>query len=105
VLMKTRFFVEYYALSTGKDLLTVRWIVLLSSTLPSFGMLDSEDEDITIVRDVSKKSHTGRHSVTCRKSVKSPDSWPLTMWPIRCPETSVKDYDSTLRNTPEERRS
>jgi hypothetical protein len=24
VLMKTRFFVEYYALSTGKDLLTVR---------------------------------------------------------------------------------
>jgi hypothetical protein len=27
------------------------------------------------------------------------------MGPIRCPETSVKVYHSTLRNTPEERRS
>jgi hypothetical protein len=27
------------------------------------------------------------------------------MGPIRCPETSVKDYHSTLRNIPEERRS
>jgi hypothetical protein len=27
------------------------------------------------------------------------------MGPIRCPETSVKDYHSTLRNAPEERRS
>jgi hypothetical protein len=27
------------------------------------------------------------------------------MGPIRCPETSVKDYHLTLRNTPEERRS
>jgi hypothetical protein len=27
------------------------------------------------------------------------------MGPIRCPQTSVKDYHSTLRNTPEERRS
>jgi hypothetical protein len=25
------------------------------------------------------------------------------MGPIRCPETSVKEYHSTLRNTPEER--
>jgi hypothetical protein len=32
-------------------------------------------------------------------------SWPLKMGPIRCPETSVKDYHSTLRNTPEEHRS
>jgi hypothetical protein len=32
-------------------------------------------------------------------------SWPLKMGPIRCPETSVKGYHSTLRNTPEERRS
>jgi hypothetical protein len=31
--------------------------------------------------------------------------WPLQMGPIRCPETSVKDYHSTLRYTPEERRS
>jgi hypothetical protein len=27
------------------------------------------------------------------------------MGPIRCPETSVKEYYSTLRNTPEYRRS
>jgi hypothetical protein len=33
------------------------------------------------------------------------DLWALKMGPIRCPETSVKDYHSTLRNTPEERRS
>jgi hypothetical protein len=32
-------------------------------------------------------------------------SLPLNLGPIRCPETSVKDYRSTLRNTPEERRS
>jgi hypothetical protein len=31
-------------------------------------------------------------------------SWPLKIGPIRCPEASVKDYHSTLRNTPEERR-
>jgi hypothetical protein len=30
-------------------------------------------------------------------------SWPLKMGPIRCPKTLVKDYHSTLRNTPEER--
>ena len=30
---------------------------------------------------------------------------PLKMGPIGCPETSVKDYLSTLHNTPEERRS
>jgi hypothetical protein len=29
-------------------------------------------------------------------------SWSLKMGPIRCPETSVKDYHSTLRNIPEE---
>jgi hypothetical protein len=32
-------------------------------------------------------------------------SWPLKMGPKRCPEMSVKDYHSTLRNTPEEGRS
>ena len=31
--------------------------------------------------------------------------WPLKMWPIRSPETSVTHYHSTLRNNPEERRS
>jgi hypothetical protein len=32
-------------------------------------------------------------------------SWPLKMGPIGCPETSVQNYQSTLRNIPEERRS
>jgi hypothetical protein len=32
-------------------------------------------------------------------------SWPLKMVPIGCPETSVHNYHSTLRNIPEERRS
>jgi len=32
-------------------------------------------------------------------------SWPLKMWPLDCPETSVRNYHSTLRNIPEERRS
>jgi len=27
------------------------------------------------------------------------------MWPIRCPETSVTNYPSTLRNIPEDRRT
>jgi hypothetical protein len=31
-------------------------------------------------------------------------SWPLKMGPIGCPETSVQNYHSTLRNIPEERR-
>jgi hypothetical protein len=31
--------------------------------------------------------------------------WPLKMGPIVCPETSVQNYYSTLRNIPEERRS
>jgi hypothetical protein len=31
-------------------------------------------------------------------------SWPLKMGPIRCPETSAKDYHSTLRYTPGQRR-
>jgi hypothetical protein len=31
--------------------------------------------------------------------------WPLKIEPIHCPETSVKDYHSTLCNTPEEHRS
>ena len=33
------------------------------------------------------------------------DPWPLKMGPIRFPETSVKDYHSTRRNTPEEGRT
>jgi hypothetical protein len=45
-------------------------------------------------------------SVTSSRVKKSKKtSWPLKMRPIRCPETSVKYYHSTLRNIPEERRS
>jgi len=33
------------------------------------------------------------------------ERWPLRMGPIRCPETSVGNYHSRLRNIPEERRS
>jgi hypothetical protein len=39
-----------------------------------------------------------------RRVTKSWTSWPFKMGPIRCPETSVKDYHSKLRNIPEERR-
>jgi hypothetical protein len=30
-------------------------------------------------------------------------AWPLKMGPIGCPETSVTNYQSDLRNIPEER--
>jgi hypothetical protein len=30
---------------------------------------------------------------------------PLKMWPIGCPETSVTNYQSALRNIPEERKT
>jgi hypothetical protein len=30
-------------------------------------------------------------------------AWPLKMWPTGCPETSVINYQSTLRHIPEER--
>jgi len=33
----------------------------------------------------------------------SGDSWPPTMAPIGCPETSVRNYHKSLRNNPEER--
>jgi hypothetical protein len=31
------------------------------------------------------------------------DSWTLKMWPVVCPETSVRNYRYSLRNSPEER--
>jgi hypothetical protein len=40
-----------------------------------------------------------------RVKISSWTSWPLKMGPISCPETSVNNYHSTLRNIPEERRS
>ena len=39
------------------------------------------------------------------KSKKKISSWPLKMGQIRCPETSVSDYHSTLRNIPKEHKS
>jgi hypothetical protein len=46
-------------------------------------------------------------SVPSSRVKKSKKTWtdPLKMGPIRCPETSVKDYHSTLCYTPEECRS
>jgi hypothetical protein len=32
-------------------------------------------------------------------------TWPLKMRPIGCPDTSVQNYHSTLRNIPNEHRS
>jgi hypothetical protein len=32
-------------------------------------------------------------------------SWPVNMWPILCPETSVNNYQTTLCNIPEEHKS
>jgi hypothetical protein len=32
------------------------------------------------------------------------DSWPVRMGPIRCPETSINNYHTRPRNTPEDRR-
>jgi hypothetical protein len=40
-----------------------------------------------------------------KKSKNSWTSWPLKMGPIRCPETSGKDYPSAQRYNPEECRS
>jgi hypothetical protein len=42
-------------------------------------------------------------SSVVKKSKKT--SWPLKMEPMGCSETSVKNYHSSLRNIPEERRS
>jgi hypothetical protein len=42
-------------------------------------------------------------SVNVNKSMKT--SCALKMGPTNSPETSAKDYHSTLRNTPEERRN
>jgi hypothetical protein len=40
-----------------------------------------------------------------KKSKKSWSSWPLMMEPVGCPETSVQNYHSMLRNIPEGGRS
>jgi hypothetical protein len=37
--------------------------------------------------------------------VKSPDSWPLKIGRIRCPEASINNYSPTRRIIPEERRA
>jgi hypothetical protein len=49
---------------------------------------------------------TFRDSVSVpSSSIKKSKNKSLKMVPIRCPETSVMDYNSTLHNIPEERRS
>jgi hypothetical protein len=49
---------------------------------------------------------TFRDNVSALSSrVNSPDSWPLKVGLIRCPETSVNNYHTTPRNFPEQRRS
>jgi hypothetical protein len=48
--------------SAGKYLFTIERIVVLPFTVPSTGMLGTEDEGTTI----DKKLHTGKHGVTCR---------------------------------------
>ena len=65
---------RYYAASNGNPLPTFRDNVLVRSST---------------VKEVLFSSST---------------SWPLNMRPIRCSETSVKNYHSSLRNIPEERR-
>jgi hypothetical protein len=50
---------------------------------------------------------TFRNNISVPSS-RIPMSWTSSsfkMGPIHCPETSVKDYHSTLSNTPEERKS
>jgi hypothetical protein len=46
----------------------------------------------------------GCYAASCGNCLpKFRDSWPLKMGPIRCPETSVNNYHTTLRNITEER--
>jgi hypothetical protein len=57
-------------------------------------LLTREDGTDTLSRNVDKQlSHDAS------------DFWPVNMGLIRCPETSVKNYHTTPRNIPEERRS
>ena len=44
-------------------------------------------------------------SSVAQKSSRIQKSWPLKMGPIGCPETSVRNYHYSLRNSPEERSS
>jgi hypothetical protein len=62
--------------------------------------------------DPSSRALSGNPLPTFRDNVSVPSSrvkkstsWPLQMGPIRCPETSVKDYNSPLIYTPDECRS
>jgi hypothetical protein len=57
--------------------------------------------DITQRRVVMLYGRVGSTKTSQHQGSRSP----LKIGPIGCPETSVKDYRSTLRNIPEERRS
>jgi hypothetical protein len=86
----------YYATSSGNPLPTFRDYI----SVPSSGV---------------KKSKSGNPLPTFRDNVPVTTSrvkkskkkllGPLKVGPIRCPETSVKDYHSTLRNIPEDPKS
>jgi hypothetical protein len=51
------------------------------------------------------RGHHSGPSLRIKKSKNKMTYWPLKMGLIGCPETSIKDYHSPLRNTPEERRN
>jgi hypothetical protein len=61
------------------------------------------------VKVVSRTNHHPHNSLyNCVRRCSRHSSWtarPLKMGPIGCPETSVSNYQSTLCNIPEERRS
>jgi hypothetical protein len=74
------------------------------STLTS-GFRRDADEICALLR--YNAASNGNPLPTFRDNVSVPSSkgqevpWPLKMGPIRCPKTSVKDYHSTLRYTPD----
>ena len=57
-----------------------------------------------IVNTVAKLRHKSVQSSRVNKAKNSWATWPLKMGTIGFPETSVTDYQSTLRNIPEEQR-
>jgi hypothetical protein len=101
----------YYAASNGNPLPTFRDNVsvpfsMVKKSKKKKNYAASNGNSLPTFRDdVSVRSSRTKKSKKKKKKKKNSwTSWPLT-GPIRCPETSVKDYHSTLHNIPEERRS
>ena len=95
-------------------------LLLCGSYAPGYTLLSELHALNSYVRDICAllryyATSSGNYLPTFRDNVSVPsckgqdlDSWRmgrLKNGPIRCPETSVKVYHSTLRNTSEERRS